>query len=1205
MRILSLTRTARFGVAVLSVAIAAAIRLALNPILGDELPLFIFIFPIILAAWYGGFWPGLLATALSLLLGEYLFITPRGSIFHYENVHDLLRAEMLGTVGAIFSIMFDRIRKSIKAEMESLESFRLLVDGVKDYAIFMLDPQGRVVSWNSGAERINGYTEEEIIGRDFLVFRMPEEIETGNPRQVLEIAASNEVYEEEGWRVRKDGSRYVASEVITALRDDRGRLRGFAKVMRDITERKLANDALRESQQFVSRIIEVSPSLIYIYDVDRRNNVFFNRDIAAALGYDPGQYEQKAEFVQSLTHPDDLPKFLAYLNRIAGLRDDETAEFEYRMRHASGDWHWLYSRDKVFARNEDGGVREIIGTATDITERKQAEVTTQFINTLNKALRPIADPEEIMAIAARILGEHLDVDRCAYAEIELNEEYLYITCDYTRGEAPSAVGRFTVDDLGAQALRLMRENRPYMVTDIEVVASAERDLTTYQLGEVRALMCVPIYKNGHYVARMAVSQKTPRRWLREEVEIVTIVANRCWESVQRSRAIRNLRDSEECFAKAFHVSPDGLLISRISDGVILEVNDGFVSLSGYERDEAIGKSVIDLGLYADPTDRQRALSIMNKTNRVRDLELTLRRKSGEARLVTMSADPLELRGERCWLWIGRDITERKQAEEALRRSEEQARRQLSYIKAIYDTAPVGLCFLDTDLRYVSINECLAEINGEPVAEHLGRTPRQVLPNVADRIEPILRRVIETGAPVLDIEVSADTSARAGTSAHPRVASHFLVSYYPIKDDDGRVLGVNTVVVDITQRKEIEEERERLFRQEKAARKEAEAASRMKDEFLATISHELRTPLTSILGWARLLSRGPLPLDQTRHAAEVIAKSAQSQTRLIDDILDTSRIITGRLKLDAHPVEIERVFQTAVGVVRSSAEVKGVALQAVIDAQGGVVFGDGSRLQQAIWNLLSNAVKFTNAGGRVEARLKRVGNQIDITVSDTGIGIEPQFLPHVFELFRQADSTDTRRYGGLGLGLSIVRHIVEMHGGGVTALSPGIGRGATFKIWLPLASTSRPPKLESGRLESEAPQTKWIKGAEEFQRLDGVRILLVEDDPESLDLLKFVFDECGAEVITADSANEALEKLERLRPNALISDIAMPDQDGYDLIRRVRSRDPERGGEIPAVAVTAYASAEDRVRALAAGFQMHVAKPINLEELIAVVANLTR
>jgi CheY-like chemotaxis protein len=411
-------------------------------------------------------------------------------------------------------------------------------------------------------------------------------------------------------------------------------------------------------------------------------------------------------------------------------------------------------------------------------------------------------------------------------------------------------------------------------------------------------------------------------------------------------------------------------------------------------------------------------------------------------------------------------------------------------------------------------------------------------------------------------------------------------------------------MEITQRKKIEEELERLLRQEKAAREEAEGANRMKDEFLATISHELRTPLTSILGWARMLTGGGLTAPQALHALEVIAQSAQSQNRLIEDILDTSRIITGRLKLDAQPIVIEHIFHAAIDVVRPSAEAKGIVLSEVVDAPDGVVFGDASRLQQAFWNLLSNAVKFTSEGGLIEARLGRAEGQIEIAVKDTGIGIEPRFLPHVFDRFRQADASSTREYGGLGIGLSIVRHIVEMHGGGVSALSPGKGQGATFKIRLPLISTARLARPEGLRAEAPPAAAKERKISENGHRLDGVRVLLVEDNPDTLDMLKFIFDESGAEVIAAASVDEALDALERFRPDALVSDIAMPDRDGYDLIREIRSREPERGGKIPAVAVTAYARAEDRVRVLAAGFQMHIAKPIDPDELIAVVASLT-
>src|SRR5215510_2172366 len=394
----------------------------------------------------------------------------------------------------------------------------------------------------------------------------------------------------------------------------------------------------------------------------------------------------------------------------------------------------------------------------------------------------------------------------------------------------------------------------------------------------------------------------------------------------------------------------------------------------------IGKSTLLLGLYADPTDRERAVGILKDQNRVRDFEFEMKKKSGEVFLMTFSAEPLELHGERCWLTIGRDITRQRQAEEARSRSEEEARRHLAYVEAIYATASVGLCFVDTDLRFRRINARLAEMNGRSVEEHIGHTLREVVPQIADAVEPHYKRVIESGEPVLNVET------RSAPGQRP--VHHFVVSYYPVKDDEQRMLGVNVVVVDITQRKQVEEEREKLLEQEKAAREEAEAANRMKDEFLATISHELRTPLTSILGWARMLTGGGLTPPQARHALEVIAQSAQSQNRLIEDILDTSRIITGRLKLDAQPVVIERIFHAAVDVIRPSAEAKGIVLSETVEKPDSVVFGDANRLQQAVWNLLSNAVKFTGEGGGIEARLGRADGQIEIAVKDTGIGIDP-------------------------------------------------------------------------------------------------------------------------------------------------------------------------------------------------------------------------
>jgi len=411
----------------------------------------------------------------------------------------------------------------------------------------------------------------------------------------------------------------------------------------------------------------------------------------------------------------------------------------------------------------------------------------------------------------------------------------------------------------------------------------------------------------------------------------------------------------------------------------------------------------------------------------------------------------------------------------------------------------------------------------------------------------------------------------------------------------------TIGRDITERHKAEKERDQLLLKEKTAREDAEAANRLKDEFLATISHELRTPLTSILGWTRILTGRALPESEAHHALEVIQRSAESQARLVDDILDTSRIITGRFTLETIPVEVAPIFQAAVDIIRPSAEAKRISLETVIEDRSSIVLGDASRLQQVIWNLLSNAVKFTDYGGRINTRLVRIDDRIEISITDTGIGIEPQFLPYIFDRFRQADSTSRRKYGGLGLGLAIVRHLVEAHGGHVSASSPGRGLGSTFKMDLPVAGAVRLRSLESRPPEPETKQLVAGHPPASGEKLTGVRVLIVEDDPETLDMLKVILDQSQAEVTTAASATEALRALERSPTDVLVSDLAMPDLDGYDLIREVRSRPPERGGNIPAIALSAYARAEDRMRALAAGFQLHLPKPIAEAELIAALA----
>ncbi len=392
---------------------------------------------------------------------------------------------------------------------------------------------------------------------------------------------------------------------------------------------------------------------------------------------------------------------------------------------------------------------------------------------------------------------------------------------------------------------------------------------------------------------------------------------------------------------------------------------------------------------------------------------------------------------------------------------------------------------------------------------------------------------------------------------------------------------------------LEEVRNQLLLDEQRARSDAEAANRVKDEFLATLSHELRTPLTSMLGWACLLRGTPVDGALLDKGLEAIERNARVQTQLIDDLLDVSRIVSGKLHLDVRPVDLSSVIEAAITVVRPAADAKSIQLVSMYEPAIGVISGDSARLQQILWNLLSNAVKFTPEGGRIEVRLEQLNTHTRITVSDTGQGISPEFLPRVFDRFRQADSSSTRDYRGLGLGLAIVRHLVELHGGTVQAESKGAGQGASFSVTFPILT---------GSIKLELPQSG------EHQRngapkLNGLRVLIVDDEADARQIISTVIAQTGAEVKTCESAHEALQTLEEWRPDVLMSDIGMPGEDGYSLINKVRSLPAERGGQTPAAAFTAYARDEDRNRALAAGYQMHLAKPVSSGQLVAVIARL--
>lgn len=496
-----------------------------------------------------------------------------------------------------------------------------------------------------------------------------------------------------------------------------------------------------------------------------------------------------------------------------------------------------------------------------------------------------------------------------------------------------------------------------------------------------------------------------------------------------------------------------------------------------------------------------------------------------------------------------------------------------------------------------VNLAFVNLAGKRRAELIGRPFADAVPEGEEnKCLSLLDRVYRTGAAEMLVEQEHNQS--------PPV--YWSYSVWAILGDDERPVGVVIQITDATEmaifRKQVTEMNEQLLisstRQHELT-ETAEVANRIKDEFLATLSHELRTPLTSIIGWADLLGNPKLDPVSSQRAIETIKRNGRVQVQMVDDLLDVSRIITGKLRLILKPVDFGSVIIAAVDTARPAAKSKEIVLDLQLDSPVGLIYGDPDRLQQVAWNLISNAIKFTPKGGRVSVRLDHVESHVEFTVSDTGNGIESEFLPHVFDRFRQADSTSTRSYGGLGLGLAIVRQLVELHGGSVLVESAGIGQGATFTVSLPLAAVSGAAN-DSKRALTELPVSSDF---ERLPQLEGLRVLIVEDEADTRELLQFILEDSGGHVTTANSAAAALEAMEMKSFDVLISDIGMPGEDGYSLIAKVRALDHARGGRIPAAALTAYAREEDRIRLLRAGFQIHLPKPISPSELIAVVINL--
>lgn len=727
--------------------------------------------------------------------------------------------------------------------------------------------------------------------------------------------------------------------------------------------------------------------------------------------------------------------------------------------------------------------------------------------TLNDALRPLSDPEEIKYQAVCVLGKHLGTDRAYYVEIDEAHAEFVVARDWHQPGAVSHARRYPLE---GWPMPWLVDGQPWVVRDVDTdPAMPDDQRASYRGNDIGALIVVPLIKRNRLVATLATNQHTPRDWLPDEIMFVQETADRTWAAVERARV------------EAI-VAADLQDMQRLRElGARLVIEDNIQTLYQEIMAAAIALTRADAG----------TVQILDEATQ---------------ELVLLAAQGFE-------------------------------QTMLKHFYRLNESSntPCGIALKNGKRSFVDFD-------------------------VPERENPDESRRILMEAGYLSGQ-STPLTTRSGKIIG-MVSTHWRDHHRPSERELRFLDLLARQAADLIEQRQTANEREKLFAREQAARAEADRANRIKDEFLAVLSHELRSPLNPILGWAKLLRGGKLDSARTAGALATIERNAKLQSQLIDDLLDISRIMQGKLALNATPVSLAFVISSAIETVRLAAEVKGIRIEVQLEPNIGQVYGDAGRLQQVVWNLLSNAVKFTPTGGRVEVRLTQVNDQARLQVIDTGKGIQSEFLPYVFEHFRQEDGATTRKFGGLGLGLAIARQIVELHGGGIWVESMGEGQGATFTVELPFLQTGNSVEAMIDPILIQSDPLP----------LANLRVLIVDDELDSREFVVFVVEQAGAEVTAVNSAIEALQQLSTTSFDLLLSDIGMPEMDGYELMRQISQPASEPGKQIstlaqpavlPAIAITAYAGEMNQQQALAVGFQGHISKPVEPDELIKAIVTM--
>ena len=1058
------------------------------------------------------------------------------------------------------------------------EWWRVALSSIGD-GIIVTDVSGNVAFMNPVSETLTGWTSVEAKGRSineiFQIVNESTRTALDNPvDQVIQTGAVVP-FANHTMLVGRNGRSVDIDDSAAPIKNEQGEVFGVVLVFRDISDRKRA----QRTQRQLAAIVESSNDAILSENLDGIV-LTWNKGAEAIYGYATSEIVGRPI---SLLVPSDRTHEISMIrDRI--IRGERLEHFETVRRRKDGTRIDISLTVSPIV-DESGQTIGISKIARDISEKRRAEGEKSYLATI------VASSDD--AIVSKTLDSVITSWNKAAEKM----------FGYTSEEA-----------IGRQIYIIIPPDRHGEETEILSKIKSGQSVDHFETVRRR--------KDGVFInVSLTISP------IRDTYGNIIGASKIARDITQKKRA-----EDGRAYLAAIIESSDDAIISKTLDSVITSWNKAAEKMFGFTAEEAIGQQIYII----IPSDRYgeeaEILARIRSGEGVDHYETVRHRKDGVLIDVSLTVSPIrDVSGNIVGASkMARDITDRKRADAQLR----EEREALEIINRVGQTlsselelekvvqtftdaatsvtgAAFGAFFYNVvDPRGASY--MLFTLSGVP-REHFVNFP---MPRSTDLLGPTFR---DEGVIRID-DVKKDERYGKNPPYFGMPEGHLPVTSYlavPVRSHSKEVIGAllfghpqpgvfterhERIVVGLAGQAGIAMDNAQLFEATRRARLEAENANRLKDEFLATVSHELRTPLNAILGWARLLHLGNLEDESRARAVEIIERNALAQSQLIEDILDVSRIITGKLRLDVTPVEVGQLVADAVETVRPTAEAKGVRLQAVLDTKANLVRGDSHRLQQVLWNLLSNAIKFTPKGGRVMVELSRIDSHVEIAVTDTGKGIRPEFLPYVFDRFRQGDSSTIREHGGLGLGLAIVRHLTDLHGGSASAFSAGEGQGATFTVTLPLAIL-RERKEPIDRRTRLAPAVEGSISIGPDPELKGVRVLVVDDDPDARELLRMVLERTGAELRVAASTNEALTIFKEWMPDVLVSDVGMPGKDGFELIRQVRALPHSEGGSVPAAALTAYATGEDRLKALTSGFQIHVAKPVEPLELIAVVASL--